>query len=317
MHAFYTVNVAFDPSQSITKYTNKFEVRLACLYGYTTNANPIPGCYKANYRRLLVNDKYKRDCLLSALVKHYPNVVDNLITKEDLSYEDLKERLISLSSNGQLNGYDGGNNTSGSNGNGNTSTALVVAGKGNNKNKKKKGQQGQQAQQAQTPGTKECSYCKCHGGRYKGHNWQDCRTLKRDQIKKKKNADAQIAETQSSFAYAEGFITDVSSQLQNDGIHSWKFDTCAISYITSDIGKFHTITPQAGVVRVGGNNFLPVEGIGSVIHNTTLPDGTTSNLRLDTVLYHTARASGSSRACGSAPTVIGTGYLRGNHSTSS
>ena len=87
------------------------------------------------------------------------------------------------------------------------------------------------------------SYCKRHGGRAKGHNWQDCRTLKRDQIKKKKNADAQIAEAQSSFAYAEGFITEVSSQLQNDGIHSWKFDTCATSHMTSDIGKFHTITP--------------------------------------------------------------------------
>ena len=32
--------------------------------------------------------------------------------------------------------------------------------------------------------------------------------------------------------------------------------------------------------------------------------------------YHTARASGSSRACGSAPTVIGERYLQGNHGTS-
>jgi len=55
--------------------------------------------------------------------------------------------------------------------------------------------------------------------------------------------------------------------------------------MTSDIGKFHTITLQAGVVRVGGNNFLPVEGIGSIILNTALPNGTTSNLRLDNVLY--------------------------------
>jgi len=223
MHAFYTVNGVFDPSQSVTKYIDEFEVRLTRLYGYTSNVNPTRSCYKADYRKLPDNDKYQRDCLLSALVKHYPNVVDNLTTKGDLFYEDLKERLTSLSSNGQLNGYGGGNNTSGPNGN--TSTVLVVAGKGNNKNKKKKGQQGQQGQQAQTLGTKECSYCKRHGGRYKGHNWQDCRTLKRDQIKKKKNADAQIAEAQLLFAYAEGFITEVSSQLQNDGIHSWKFDT--------------------------------------------------------------------------------------------
>jgi len=55
--------------------------------------------------------------------------------------------------------------------------------------------------------------------------------------------------------------------------------------MTSDIGKFHTITPQAGVVRVGGNNFLPVAGIGSVILNTALSNGPTSYLRLDNVLY--------------------------------
>jgi len=122
MHAFYTVNGVFDRSQLITKYIDEFDGRLTRLYSYTTNANPTPSCYKADYRRLLDNDKYKRDCLLSTLVKHYINVVDNLTTKGDLSYEDLKERLIRLSSNGQLNGYDGGNNTSGFN-NGNTSTA--------------------------------------------------------------------------------------------------------------------------------------------------------------------------------------------------
>ena len=57
MHAFYTVNGAFDPSQSITKYIDEFEVRLTCLYGYTTNANATPGCYRADYRKLLDNDK--------------------------------------------------------------------------------------------------------------------------------------------------------------------------------------------------------------------------------------------------------------------
>jgi len=173
-------------------------------------------------------------------------------------------------------------------------TPVVVAGNSNNKTRTKRAQQAQQTQQAQSPGTKVCSYFKRHGGRAKGHNWQDCRALKRqqnkkkkkkkrDQNKKRKNADAQIAEAQSPFAYAEGFITEVSSQLPNDGIHSWKLDTCATAHMTSDIGKFHTITPQTGVVRVGGNTFLPVESIGSVILNTALPDGTASSLRLDNV----------------------------------
>ena len=56
MHAFYTVNGAFDPSQSITKYIDEFEVRLSRLYGYTSNANPTPDSNKADYRRLLDND---------------------------------------------------------------------------------------------------------------------------------------------------------------------------------------------------------------------------------------------------------------------
>ncbi|KAF8453862.1 hypothetical protein BGX38DRAFT_1175962 [Terfezia claveryi] len=61
------------------------------LHMLTSNARP--GSFKAVYRTLLELEEAKREYLLASLVTHYPNVVDNLTTKENLSYEDLKVGL--------------------------------------------------------------------------------------------------------------------------------------------------------------------------------------------------------------------------------
>ena len=55
--------------------------------------------------------------------------------------------------------------------------------------------------------------------------------------------------------------------------------------MTSDIGHFDTLRPHNGVVKVGGNNLLPVQGMGTVILNAALPNGSTNRLRLNDVPY--------------------------------
>ena len=125
-HAHFTT---FNPNEPITSYIDDFEIKWSCLYSYTPSANP--NTYKAAYRVILEIDEYKRDCLLAALVKHHPNIVDNPTTKNDLTYNNLKQRLMGLSNNGQLNGYDGGNNNSYNGGNncrnnGNTPSSTLV-----------------------------------------------------------------------------------------------------------------------------------------------------------------------------------------------
>jgi len=55
--------------------------------------------------------------------------------------------------------------------------------------------------------------------------------------------------------------------------------------MTSDIGVFEHIQPHQGVVGVGGGGTLLAEGIGSVLLNCILPDGTSHLSRLNAVLY--------------------------------
>jgi len=63
-------------------------------------AGPDP--YWKEFRTFLEEDYAKRDFLLAALTKHDPNPVDNLTTKSNLSYAELKHHIRALTSNGQL-----------------------------------------------------------------------------------------------------------------------------------------------------------------------------------------------------------------------
>jgi len=67
---------------------------------YEMTAGPDPYCQKL--RAFLEEDFAKRDFLLAALSEHYPNPVDNLTTKADLSYAEARHRMNSLFSNNQL-----------------------------------------------------------------------------------------------------------------------------------------------------------------------------------------------------------------------
>jgi len=61
--------------------------------------------------------------------------------------------------------------------------------------------------------------------------------------------------------------------------------TSATSHMTSDIGRFLTLIPSKGTVTVGGNNNLSIEGTGTVLLNCALPDGSTKQIVLHSVLY--------------------------------
>jgi len=164
IYAFNTVFTTLDPMQSISKFIDEFEIRWMRLHSYTSSARP--GSFKAAYRTVLELEEAKREFLLAALVKYYPNVVDKLTTKADLTYRELNERLRGLPANNQLNGY----NINDANGNNNTTTALVVH---NHQNNNKKRKNNQQEQKPTTSGTTSdpntCSYCKRYGGRFQGH----------------------------------------------------------------------------------------------------------------------------------------------------
>jgi len=68
-----------------------------------------------------------------------------------------------------------------------------------------------------------CTYCNKHGNTFKGHRWQECRKLRRDQQRRKNQADNK---QQQNPAKSDGLIAQayISNELTNaDPTSSWKY----------------------------------------------------------------------------------------------
>jgi len=203
-------------------------------------AGPDP--YRQKFRAFLDEDYVTRDFLLAALSKHYPNPVDNLTIKPNLSYAELKHHIRALASNGQLSTPITI-----------TDAALVTE----NKQARRRQGKAHQSQKVQPP-SDECSYCKKHGNTYKGHRWQNCRKLKRDQKRGRdhtaNNNNNQHNPNQSTGLIAQALVTTEQNPTSNvsSTTDTWKLDTCSSAHMTSDIGLFEHIHPHHGLVGVWG-----------------------------------------------------------------
>jgi hypothetical protein len=82
----------------------------------------------------------KQDYLLGFLVTHHKNVIDNLTTKDSLSYADVKQRLMDI-------------NTSDTQ----QDTALFTSKSSGNK---KQGEKSQGNSDSFSPKSKTCTWCK-------------------------------------------------------------------------------------------------------------------------------------------------------------
>jgi len=259
MYAVCNMSQTFSTTQFINEFVDKFETEWERLHQLTGSAGSP---HRRSLRQFLDYDESKRDFLLTALVQHYPNPIDNLCTKDNLTYVELKSRLFMLSNNNhhQLTTNQLKNDS-----------ALVT------RTAKRSNKSASYTAPAKETDTKWCTYCKKHGMNYKGHTWQICRRLKRVQEKKT------IPDTNNAAA----LITQAQAHpvVSPSSLYTWKFDTCASSHMTSDIGKFCTLEPYHGTVTIGGDTLLQAEGIGTVIIYCLLPDNTVNSVHLTDVLY--------------------------------
>jgi hypothetical protein len=73
-----------DPSKPIKEFLDLFEAEWQKLADFARSSTT--DTYRAIFAKFLAEDKAKRDFLLAFIVNHHQNVVDNLTTKDDLSY---------------------------------------------------------------------------------------------------------------------------------------------------------------------------------------------------------------------------------------
>jgi len=243
-------------SMNLADFIKQFETQWNRLYNLTSTGLPE----RASMRTYMDFDQNKRDLLMASLLKYYPNPIDNLSTKPNLKYTDLKYHMLALSTNQSIHKAQ------------DDSIALLAA------NKKDKNWKRNQTSGTQ-PG-KVCTFCKRRGFNAQGHTWKECRKLKkRNELNTQSNQSS--TGPNALFTVATALVSTISASTSD----AWKIDTCATSHMTSDIGRFLTLIPSKGTVKVGGNNNLPIEGTGAVLLNCALPDGSTNQIVLHSVLY--------------------------------
>ena len=261
---FTSLPSTYDSDKPIGDFIERFDTEWNRLTNLAAGSNDT---YRRKFYDFLEQDKAKRDFLLGFLVNHHQNVVDNLTTKDDLSYSDVVQRMRSLSTN--------------TDGSSSTVAFKVQATKKPYKKSSDFKRPTTSGSGNHTPeGRKECTYCKKHSpGNQLGHLWHECRRLKAKNEEKKKESSAKVArEDNSDHALA--------STVSNPSVtHTWIFDTGASSHMTRNKELFTQLSPIRRNVKIGDSTRLQAQGKGTVILNCVLPDGSISSLRLNEVLY--------------------------------
>src|SRR5258706_16425662 len=94
MHSLFTIGSSFDSTQPVSDFIEKYESKWASLSTLSTSDGE--SSYHNKLNDFLACDEAKRDILLSILIPYMSNVIDNIITKQTMTFNEAKHRLSSL-----------------------------------------------------------------------------------------------------------------------------------------------------------------------------------------------------------------------------
>lgn len=243
----------FDTSKPISEFIQRFESEWFQLHRL---ARDSIDSYRQEFSIFLGNDKAKRDFLLGMLSRHCKNVVDNLTTKDDLSFTDVKQRLLDCD-------YES------------TNSALLTreAPKpGKDKAQRKQGRNWRKPERAQKAVT-EYKYCRKHYPTLpRNYLYTDCKHLKE---KRKPQARKELSVKQAHMN------TDTIKVRKK----SFFLDTCATSHMCPFLDRFINLKFCSGLVNTSSGEGMSEKGKGTVMLNCLLDDGSLVNYELNNVLY--------------------------------
>ena len=212
-----------------------------------------------------MNDETKATFLLLTFPKSFDNVIDNLQTKENLTYDDVCNRLLDINlrkDNTESNAFCTKHNRRNTLGN-----------------------------------KKECSWCKSKGSNHIGHTWQECFKLKKHKESRNSGRKERDAANKAQDMVEDGpnhtaftAILDTwkarkANLNRNSNNKTWIFDTGATRHMSSNEYLFSNLMPYSGNVRIGDDSILPVKGKGNVTTGVLLPDNKTLEVTIHDVLY--------------------------------
>jgi hypothetical protein len=157
-----------DSGNNLSEFISKFESQWLHL---TKLSKGSSDSYRTTFAAYLHEDKDKRNFLIGFLVKHHKNVIDNLTTKDSLSYADVKQWLMDIDTSDTQD-----------------DAALFTSKPSGNK---KKGKKPRGNSDSSSPKSKTCTWCKKHNpGKSEGHTWNECfRLQKLNKEKKEKEQE--------------------------------------------------------------------------------------------------------------------------------
>ena len=95
MNTLFVTGSQYDSSKPISVFIDNFETQWALLQQLSTSGTTS---YRQILNQFFTCNEAKRDALLSMLIPHMSNIIDNISTKPTMSYAEAKQRLISLPS---------------------------------------------------------------------------------------------------------------------------------------------------------------------------------------------------------------------------
>jgi len=170
-----------DTSKSINDFISLFEVEWLRLSKLVIAPKDE---YRKTFAKFLNEDKAKRDFLLAFLVNTHQNIVHELCTRGNLTYVEVKQRLLDIPGPSESNSQTARHRTKG----------------------KSKGK----AATPSEPKSKICTWCAKHKpGRENGHVWNECFSLKKFKDSEKKKEEAQQGESSTT-----RFVTALQGPVQ-------------------------------------------------------------------------------------------------------
>ena len=220
------LNLRLTNKSDIATHINKFDsswtrIQHRCSTATATDDFDLPYVFKSVFESLTA----KAALMLYSLPSSMDNIVDNLQTKDGLTYDQVYQKLMDL--NSKSNQVE--------------DKAYRVQ------------EPRRQADPNSNSEDKECSYCKKHfpKSRWTGHLWNECHKLKAKQEKEKEKkgkgkVDTAKAVTESSKVSTDTDAVSPRTHPSSSRSTQWVIDTAASSHMTNNPDLFLNIEHHRG-----------------------------------------------------------------------
>lgn len=256
-----SLSSTYDPNGTLSTFIDKYENEYFRVTSLSRESSSISRQKIADF---LDDDEIKRDLILAFLSRHHKNIVDNLVTKDNLSYTEVKQRLLDID-------HDIPSQPASSH------SAYVTQFKksADIPSKSIKPSRVSKSRRSKDLRLKECTFCRRHfPSEYRGHTWNSCARL----AERKSIIDKSHNENQERANVTVTAVHKVSH-------HPFYLDTCATAHMCPYPERFEQLSVCSGDVMSSSNESMSIRGKGTVMLNCILSNGNISTFKIDDVLY--------------------------------